>query len=285
MTSLHGKKVLITGGSQGIGKAIAAAFLREGAAVRIIARDATALADASRELSPLGTIQVSACDVSVEAEVEQTARTIRDTWHRLDVLVNAAAVLEPIGPLHEVTPSAWLRTVAVDLYGTFLMMHYCVPLLRASARSSVINFVGGGEGARPNFSAYVAAKGGVARLTETAAEELREYGIAVNAIAPGAVNTKLLEDVLVAGPEKAGQAEYDLALKRKADGGTSPSKAANLATWLCTDAATGLTGRVLSAVWDDYEQFREHMKNISTSDVFTMRRVRPSDRGFDWGAK
>ena len=120
------------------------------------------------------------------------------------------------------------------------------------------------------------------RLTETVAAELKELDISVNAIAPGAVNTKILDDLISAGPERAGTATYEAALKQKAEGGVSPEKAAALAVWLASDASRGLTGKVLSAVWDEYEKFPERMHDISGTDVYTMRRVRPKDRGFGW---
>jgi NAD(P)-dependent dehydrogenase (short-subunit alcohol dehydrogenase family) len=278
MPSLSGKKTVITGGSSGIGKAIARAYLAEGAEVWIASRDAAAVKAAVAELGAKS--RGSVIDVADEASVAKFAKELRTEWGSIDVLVNGAGIYGPIGIVSEVEPKAWLAALTVNLYGTFLMTHAMVPLIPKGG--SIINFVGGGEGAYPHFSSYVAAKGGVARFTETVAAELQEKGIAVNAFAPGPVNTKFLDDLLAAGPEKAGRANYERALKQKKEGGVSPEKAAALCIWLASDAARGLTGKILSAVWDEYEKFPERMKEIMGTDVYAFRRVRPGDRGFEW---
>ena len=151
--------------------------------------------------------------------------------------------------------------------------------MKKNKHGVIINFVGGGEGAYPNFSSYVAAKGGIARFTETVAAELKDDGIWVNAIAPGAVNTKFLDDIISAGPEKSGKETYEKSIKQKESGGVSPEKAAALCVFLASEKAQGLTGKIFSAVWDSYGTFPEHIKEIMSSDVYTMRRVRPEDRG------
>lgn len=276
---LYGKRAVIAGGSRGIGKAIARAYLQEGAEVVLVARSKGELSNAKEGLAPLGRIATYALDVSSKEEVERFSRIVGGENHSLDILVNAAAVLGPLGPVDSVDPKEWLSALVINLYGTFLMTSMLVPLLKKSKRSAIINFVGGGEGPRPNFTSYVAAKGGVARFTETVAQELIEFGITVNAIAPGAVNTKLLDDLLAAGAEKVGP-EYEKSLKQKSEGGTPPEKAAALAVWLASDVSAWLTGKILSAVWDEFEEFPEHMEDIMSTDVYTMRRIRPKDRGF-----
>ncbi len=282
MYSLKGKKAIVTGGSRGIGKEIAKAYLEAGAEVCLMARNAAELSDAQKELSPAGTVHVLAGDVSREEDVKRAASEIASMWGQADVLVNAAGVYGPIGPVTEVDPALWRAALEINLFGTFLATHYFAAPMQKAGTGVIINFVGGGEGAYPNFSSYVSAKGGIARFTETVAAELKESGIRVNAIAPGAVNTKFLSDLIAAGPEKAGAANYERALKQKESGGISPEKAARISVFLGSDASRGITGKILSAVWDPYENFSEHEKDIMSSDVYTFRRVRPEDRGFGW---
>jgi 3-oxoacyl-[acyl-carrier protein] reductase len=282
---LAGKRAVITGGSRGIGEAIAKAFVSEGAEVVLIARNKEELAAVQARLAPLGRVGTFVLDVSDQVAVERCAQTLAEEGKPVDILVNAAGMYGPIGAVNEVDPKLWLEALKINLYGTFLMTHYFVPLLAQSSRGSIINFVGGGEGAKAHFSSYVTAKGGIARFTETVAVELKDKHIAVNAVAPGAVNTKFLDDLLEAGPKKAGKETYQAALKQKAEGGVSPQKVAQLAVWLASDASGTLTGKILSAVWDDYEKFPEHMQDISGSDIYTMRRIRPKDRGFGWDTK
>ncbi len=277
---LKNRKAVITGGSRGIGKAIAKIFLENQADVFLVARDIRELEATQRELLNLGRVETLAADVSRAEEVDLIARKIKEIWNHVDILVNAAGILGPIGPLLEASPAEWKKVIEVNLFGTFLMIRALAPFMKSRGR--IINFVGGGDGAYPNFSAYVASKGGIGRLTETVAVELKDSGVDVNAIAPGAVNTKMLDDLLYAGPGKAGRANYDRAVKQKSEGGVSPEKAATLVLFLASDAAHGLTGKIISAVWDNYVKFPEHLKEIMSSDLYNYRRVKPQDRGYNW---
>lgn len=279
---LAGKRAVITGGSRGIGLAIARAYLEGGADVVLLARSSEELSKTQATLAQLGRVGTMVLDVSDQTAVERCAKTLAQDGKPVDILVNAAGIYGPIGRVDQVDPALWLEAVKINLFGTFLMTHYFVPLLAQSSRGTVINFVGGGEGAKPYFSSYISAKGGIARLTETTATELRDMNIVVNAVAPGAVNTKFLDDLLAAGKEKAGTVAYEAALKQKEEGGTPPEKVAALAVWLASDASGALSGKIFSAVWDEFEKFPERLKDIINTDVYTMRRIRPKDRGFDW---
>lgn len=283
MDVLKNKKAAIFGGSRGIGKAIAKAFLEDGAEVFLIARNIKELDSAQKELSPLGEVHIGAADVSRPEDVLQAAAEVKKIFGEIEVLVNAAGVYGPIGILTEADPEEWRKALEINLFGTFLTTRSFTPLMKGRKNACVINFVGGGEGAYPHFSSYVSAKGGIARFTETAAEELKRWNIRVNAIAPGAVNTKLLDDLLAAGPERSGKENYEKALKQKESGGVPSEAAAKICVFLASDAAEGLTGKVFSAVWDPYETFPDHRADIASTDVYTMRRVRPGWRGFGWG--
>jgi NAD(P)-dependent dehydrogenase (short-subunit alcohol dehydrogenase family) len=111
---------------------------------------------------------------------------------------------------------------------------------------------------------------------------VREDGIDVNAIAPGALNTRLLDEVLASGPERVGAAFFDRALKQKEEGGAPLTRGADLAVVLASAESDGLTGRLLSAVWDPWERLDDRREALAGSDVYTLRRIVPRDRGFDW---
>jgi len=225
MPKLANKKAVIFGGSRGIGKAIAEAYLKEGAEVFLVARNAVELAQAQKELARYGVVNTAAADVSSEEDVKHVAEQVGKLWGSVDVLVNAAGIYGPIGPLTEVDIVEWKKTIDINLFGTFLATRAFSSLMKAQG-GSMINFVGGGEGAYANFSAYASSKGGVGRFTETAAAELAPRKIRVNAIAPGAVNTTFLDELLAAGPEKTGKETYEKSMKQKKSGGVSPEKAA-----------------------------------------------------------
>jgi NAD(P)-dependent dehydrogenase (short-subunit alcohol dehydrogenase family) len=277
MKTLKNKKAVITGGSRGIGKAIAAEYLKNGAEVFLIARKRDELIATQKELSSLGVVTIAIADVSKQEDMERVAAQVGEQWGAINILVTAAGIYGPIGPITDIDPIKWREAIEVNLFGVFLAVHSFVPLMKDAANGSIINFVGGGEGAYANFSSYVSAKGGIARFTETAAAELKDKNIRVNAIAPGAVNTKFLDDVLAAGPEKAGAA-YEKSVKQKESGGVSPEKAAALALFLASDESKGLSGKIFSAMWDQYKDFPARLDKIMSSDSYTMRRVTPEEK-------
>ena len=182
-------------------------------------------------------MNITGADVANEKDVAQLAERIGKLWGSPDILVNAAGVYGPMGLVTDVDPAEWQKAVAINLFGTFLTTRAFASLMKHAQNPrkqlwTIINFVGGGEGAYPNFSSYVSAKGGVARFTETVAAELAPYNIAVNAIAPGAVNTKFLDDLIAAGPERAGKIHMKNLSSKKSPGGSHPKKQLHSAFFL-----------------------------------------------------
>jgi NAD(P)-dependent dehydrogenase (short-subunit alcohol dehydrogenase family) len=274
---LSGKVSIITGGSMGIGRSIAATFLREGSRCVLIARGEDALTASVRELAAIGPpVKAFAGDVSKEQDVAELINFTLEEFGTLDVFVNCAGVLGPVGPSTEVDPGQWWKTLEVNLLGTFLCCRAALhTMVRQRKRGKIINLSGGGAAAPfPGFSAYAASKAAVVRLTETLAEEYKQYEIDINVIAPGAVNTRLLDQMLDAG-EAAGPEQTQRALKQKEEGGASPELAAELAVYLASSRSDGLTGKFLSAVWDDWRSLPDRIDEVMGSDVFTLRRVTP----------
>lgn len=188
-----------------------------------------------------------------------------------------------MGRLEDVDWRAWVEAITVDLVGTAAVCRAFIPLFRARGKGKIINLSGGGATAPlPRFSAYAAAKAAVVRLTETLAHELAEAGVDVNAIAPGALNTRLLDEVLAAGPAQVGAEFHARALKQHEDGGVPLERGAELAVFLACSESDGITGRLLSAVWDDWRALPDRRAELATTDVFTLRRIAPGDRGLGW---
>jgi 3-oxoacyl-[acyl-carrier protein] reductase len=285
---LTGRAAIITGANQGLGRAIAEAFVRAGAGVLLVARGEALLRQARDELaagasSPGQRVECLAADVSRPECCAEVVRHARAVLPDLGVLVNNAGILGPVGPLEEVDWGGWVEAIAVNLFGTAQMCRAVIPVLRARGGGKIINLSGGGATApRPRFSAYAASKAAVVRLTETLAEELRDARVDVNALAPGAVNTRLLDQVLAAGPDRAGRDDYERSVKQRAEGGASPDRAAALAVFLASAASDGISGRLLSAVWDDWAGLPARREWLARSDVYTLRRIVPADRGEAW---
>jgi 3-oxoacyl-[acyl-carrier protein] reductase len=286
--NLAGRSAIITGANQGLGRAIATRFVRSGASVLLVARSEELLRQVERELTLLaGSKNQVVCsmrgDVSRPESCQAIARRALDLFPSVTVLVNNAGVYGPMGLLEDVDWQEWVRAVEINLFGTVLMCRTIIPLLRTQRYGKIINLSGGGATAPlPRFSAYAASKVAIVRLTETFAEELREAHIDVNAIAPGALNTRLLDEVLAAGPGKVGKDFYDRSLKQRDQGGVPLDKAAALAVFLASAASDGISGRLLSAVWDKWESLPGKREQLAKSDVYTLRRLAPEDRGMTW---
>jgi NAD(P)-dependent dehydrogenase (short-subunit alcohol dehydrogenase family) len=132
------------------------------------------------------------------------------------------------------------------------------------------------------LSAYAASKAAVVRFIETLAHETRAWHIDVNAIAPGALDTRMLDEILSAGPDVLGQAHYEQLLQQKRSGGAPLLKGAELALFLGSAHSDGITGRLISAIWDPWDELPGRIDELSATDVYTLRRITPEDRGITW---
>jgi NAD(P)-dependent dehydrogenase (short-subunit alcohol dehydrogenase family) len=284
---LQGRGILITGASLGLGKAIASACVDEGAHVFLCARGAEALEKTRAELlsraRPGQKVAAMAADVSRPEEAARLMESALAALPAFHGLVNNAGIYGPQGLLEETDWQDWVRTIETNLYGTAFLCRAAIPVMRKLGYGKIVNLSGGGaSGPLPRFSAYAASKGAIVHLTETLAHELKGSGIDVNALAPGPLNTRLLDQVLAAGPQKLGSDIYDKALKQKKDGGAPPEKGAALCAYLLSGASDGITGRLLSAMWDGWETLADHRADVAAGDIYTLRRVVPKDRGLGW---
>jgi 3-oxoacyl-[acyl-carrier protein] reductase len=286
--SLAGRSAIITGANQGLGRTIAAEFVRAGASVLLAARGEELLRQVQKELAPLTAhpgqrVLYVRGDVSSPESCAQIVRHARETLPNVTILVNNAGIYGPMGQIEDVDWNAWVEAMQINLFGTVLMCRAVIPLLRAAGYGKIINLSGGGATAPlPRISAYAASKAAVVRLTETFAEELLEAHVDVNAIAPGALNTRLLDEVLEAGPDKVGHDFYERSLKQRQGGGVPLEKGAALAVFLASSASDGITGRLLSAAWDDWANLPRRREQLARSDIYTLRRIVPEDRRVEW---
>jgi NAD(P)-dependent dehydrogenase (short-subunit alcohol dehydrogenase family) len=278
---------VVTGASQGLGKAIAREFVHQGAHVAFCARDEKLIDVTVAELKALAhadqKIFGAICDVSVEPDVEIFFREVRSRLGPVNVLVNNAGVYGPKGESEQVDFKAWVRAIEINLSGTFLPCRCVIRQMKELLRGKIINLSGGGATAPlPRMSAYAASKAAVVRLTETLAEELREFSIDVNAIAPGALNTRLLDEVIAAGPQAVGKEFFEKSLKQRDSGGVPLEKGARLCVYLASGISDGITGKLISAQWDPWENLHLFREQLARSDIYTLRRIVPEDRGMEW---
>ena len=284
---LKGLNALITGGSQGLGKAIAEQFVREGASVVLCARNAKELAATRDDLAKLASagqkVLVKACDVSSEAQINELVSFSLAELGSLQALVLNAGVYGPMGPTESVDLAEWRRAIDINLFGVLLPCRALIPHFKSVRRGKIVVLSGGGAtNPLPNISCYAASKAAAVRLMETLAEELREFKVDVNAVAPGALKTRLIDQVLAAGAKTVGAAFFAKNKKWAEEGATPLELGASLCVYLASQESDGITGKLLSAQWDPWQKLHEHRDELAKSDIYCLRRIVPEDRGKKW---
>lgn len=269
--------LVITGTSSGIGHALAAHLLARGDHVWGLARSGQPELAAKYPAH----FHAARCDVAEWGQVREAAAAVGAAWPGVDGLITCAAVQGELGPAMTLDPLRWSATVRTNLDGSYYAIRAFYELLgRASRRAKIICLSGGGgTKARPNFSAYAAAKTGLIRLVETLAGELRGTALDINAVAPGAVTTRMTAEVIRLGPAVVGAAEYQAARQQTETAGDSLARALGLIEWLLSPASDGISGRLLAAQWDPWATLDRHRDALAPTDVYTLRRILPSDRG------
>ena len=278
---------LITGGSQGLGKVMAEHFLREGAHVVLCARGEKELSATRAELAakfPAQKVLARVCDVANEAQVNDLAAFALRELGSLEALVLNAGIYGPMGPTETVPLEEWRRALDINLFGVLLPSRAVIPHFKRAGRGKIIVLSGGGAtNPLPNISAYAASKAAVVRLMETLAEELKPFHVDVNAIAPGALATRLVDEVLAASPEKVGASFFAKNKQWKEKGAVPLELGASLAVYLASAESYGITGKLLSAQWDPWRNLQDHRDELAKSDIYCLRRIVPADRGQTWG--
>jgi len=269
---LKNKIAIVTGSGRGIGKFIAKRFAAEGANVILISRTKSELDLTQKEIEKNNGNALSfQCDISKIEDVKNTIQLILNKFSKIDILVNNAGIITPISPIHKTNPTEWEENLKINLLGPYFFVHEVLPVMLKQNYGKILNLSGGGAfNNMANFSAYGASKAAIIRFTETIAEEVKNSNISINAIAPGAIKTKLTYDIFL---NDASGIQKEQAKKVIENGGADIEKVCNLATFLATDESSGLSGKTISAQWDDIEYIKNNISEIMNSDKFTMNRI------------
>jgi NAD(P)-dependent dehydrogenase (short-subunit alcohol dehydrogenase family) len=234
MPRFDGKVLLVTGGGSGLGAATARRFALEGGAVAVADLDADAARAVAAKLPSAVALE---CDVSDEASVGAAVASVRETFGRLDCVFCSAGFVR-FTPIEELTLDDWNRMLAVHLTGTFLVCRAALPLLRDSGGGAIVNMASASALlARPHLGAYAAAKGGVISFSRQLALDAHEYGVRVNTVAPGSVETPLLSGVY-----EPGAVPHAIQPRLAA-----PDEIATTVCFLLSDEASFITAALLSA--------------------------------------
>jgi 3-oxoacyl-[acyl-carrier protein] reductase len=271
VSSIKGKAVLVTGAGRGIGKRLALGFAQAGARVGLLSRSQAELDLAKLEIEQAGgaALRIRA-DIRDLEHLNSAVDRMRTVFGSLDVLVGAAGVLGPIGPLIRTKPKAWNEAIEINLIGTMNSCRAVLPSMIEKRSGKIILLGGPGSGyTRPNFTSYAAAKVAIVRLVECLADEVRDDNVQVNCMAPGPAYSHMTDEILRAGEELAGRREIEEAQRVRVTGGVATEKQVQLALFLASDRSNHISGKLIH-VNDDWKRFeQENMK----PELYTLRRV------------
>jgi 3-oxoacyl-[acyl-carrier protein] reductase len=211
-------------------------------------------------------------DVSEFAQVDNAVRRTLEHFGSIDVMVNNAGNIGPVGRVWNNDPGEWARTIAVHLMGVFYGCHAAIPAMLERGRGRIVNMSGVGG---PNTTAYDAAKIAIVNFTENLALELADTPITVNAISPGSIHTRMWEETRDLALEIGDMATYERGVRVTSGEGASIERAAQLAVFLGSDGCGNLSGRLIRAFADPFEEFPGRLDEIMETDSYLMRRVDP----------
>jgi len=231
--NLVGKTVLVTGASRGIGQAAAYAFAKAGANVALVSRSTNEIADIAGQIGEKAL--AIPCDVSRHSDIASAVSATAKTFGGLDVLINNAGIIDPIGHLQDTDPEAWSHTIDVNLKGVMYGMHAAMPGMIAQGHGTIINISSGAaHGPVEGWSAYCSSKAAVYMLTRAADKEARARGLRIMGLSPGTVATRMQREIKASGINPVSQLDWSDHIP--------PEWPAKALLWMCTPEADAYLG-------------------------------------------
>ncbi len=263
-TDLKNQITVVIGGTKGIGYALASDLANLGATVCVCSRSGD-----SFEQKNLYSYKV---DITNSLQVELFFKKIIKKFGRVDVLINAAGVFKPFGLLEEVSLKEHFRTLDINLLGSFRSCYFAIPFMKKQKHGRIILFSGGGVGGEvplASASSYFVSKVAIASLVEVLSEELSPFNITINAILPGQILTNSTKATFKLSKKKLGSVLFEATKNLQKSGGNSMDSAISLIRFLLSKKGESLTGRLLSAKWDDLKNLEKNLPN----EMFKLRRI------------
>tara|TARA_A100001015_G_scaffold320489_1_gene447043 strand:+ start:1162 stop:1938 length:777 start_codon:yes stop_codon:yes gene_type:complete len=255
-------RVLVTGSSNGIGKYIANKISKKHEVIGL---------SKSKVSNTYKTFQ---CDLLNLNEIKKVKKEIFKNQLRIDALICAAGIQGKHKRFDQYKSLEWVESVNANIKLTFYPIMEFQEYFNLNERFKIICFSGGGAtGPRENFSGYSLSKTSIVRMIENLSIEWQSLNIDINAVAPGAIYTNMTKEILKLGLKKVGKKEYDSALEAKLLSNKRLDKLNRLILFLLSEKSNGLTGRLLSAQWDDFEKSNFVNKTIKNKDLYTLRRI------------
>jgi NAD(P)-dependent dehydrogenase (short-subunit alcohol dehydrogenase family) len=266
---LEGQIAIVTGGGRGIGRAIAKAFAAAGARVAVTARTQSQIDETVSMISESGGEAIAiAADIADPASVNKMVAEAVSRLGSVTALVNNAAHTSNAARLWESDPEEWWRCVEVNLRGPFLAIRAVLPAMMERGQGRIINISSRSAGIpSPGRSEYAASKAALVRMTDTLAEEVKDYGVKVFAVHPGRVPTEASQRFLASPAGQAWSETAGAVLKQLE---APPERCADLCVLLASGRADGLNGRFLS-IFDDVEDIARKAEDVQRDDTYALR--------------
>lgn len=287
---LNDKVAIVTGASEGLGSQISKTLCKAGANIVLGARNKKKLEDLSDELNNLKTsdqkILYKKLDVTKDADVSSFVNLTIKEFGKCEILINNAGIYGPKGKFEDIELKDFSYAINVNFYGSIRMCHKLLPYMKRQKYGKIIQLSGGGATKpMPFITSYASSKSAIVRFMESLSHEVSGDNIFINSVAPGALNTKMLDEIIDSDANKVGKDYFEKAKKQKLSGGNSIEKACELILFLSSSYSDGISGKLISAVWDNWVDWKQNLKELNEKDIYTLRRITGSDRNITWGDK
>ena len=275
--------IVISGATGYLGSNLARHFASNGENLFLIARDREKLQVLKNSLfqSHSVLIETKAIDFAKPSAYSKLNKIRRDL--NVFAAIHTVGAQAPIGSLINQSPKLVRKSMEINFISAFLFTKFCVSRMDKKERTSLVFFSGGGATfPRPGFGPYGSAKTALIRMIETLSFELNSYNISANVISPGALPSQMMQEIITK-QETVSDTELQAATETLHEGDLALQKVMNLTEFLLGDEGIHISGKLISAKWDDWENWTTHMGELRNSDIYTLRRITGKDRGLNWG--
>ena len=287
-SELFKKYIIITGASGGLGFVLSNYLFKHGYSLWLLTSKSSTKKKLESHYKSLiskkkNKVIIDFFDLSNSTKRKLFEKKILKFKYQIYALINNAAIQGPIGPSWTLTENFIEKTIKINLLGPIFLSKLVIPKMIKNKEGVILNLSGGGAtAARENFSSYAVSKTGLVRYSEILAAELKKFNIRVNALAPGVMKTKMLDNILLAGQTNSGSNEYKIASELLSKKQFSFQSVIDLIVFLLSKDSEKISGKLISAKWDNWKNFKKHHKQLMKSDILTLRRIVGKDRGIDW---